>query len=88
MWKGIELGRLLQGSGKGKEASVAGKELGEGKRSEVRLWRFGEQIIKDLKGQNKVELYSKCDGQLLVGFLGGVSLDLLCFQIFLALCGK
>ena len=41
LWKGIELGRLLQGSGKGKEASVAGKELGEGKRSEVRLWRFG-----------------------------------------------
>lgn len=50
---------------------------------------MGEQIIKDLKGQNKeVELYSKCDGQLLVGFFGGVSLDLLCFQISLALCGE
>lgn len=40
MWTGTELGRLLEGSGKGKEASMAGKELGEGKEGEIRLWRF------------------------------------------------
>lgn len=40
MWKGIEVGTHLEGSGKEKEASMAGKELGEGKQVEVRLWSF------------------------------------------------
>lgn len=42
---------------------MAGEGLGEGKRGEVRLWRF-EQIIQDLEGQSKqVKFYSKCNGQ-------------------------
>ena len=48
---------------KKRPASIAGKELGEGKQGEIRLWRF-EQIIQDFEGQRKqVKFYSKCEGQ-------------------------
>lgn len=46
---------------------MAGKELGEGERGGIRLWR-SERIIQDLEGQSKqVQLYSQCNGQPLGG---------------------
>lgn len=52
---------------KKRPAAMAGKELGEGVRGGIRLWR-SERIIQDLEGQSKqVQLYSQCNGQPLGG---------------------
>lgn len=53
MWKGTEAGRHLKGSGKEKEASMAGKEMREEKQGEIRLWRF-EQISQDLEARSRI----------------------------------